>query len=33
MSRPVAAAAQREDLKEIRDRASRVLKGLEAGEI
>lgn len=33
MSRPVAAAAQREDLEEIRDRASQVLSGLEAGEI
>ena len=33
MSRPVAAAAQREDLLEIRERAAFVLKGLEAGEI
>jgi deoxyribodipyrimidine photolyase-related protein len=33
MSRPVAAAAQREDLDAIRERASFILKGLEAGDI
>ncbi|MBT5805685.1 MAG: deoxyribodipyrimidine photolyase [Actinobacteria bacterium] len=33
MSRPVAAAAQREDLEQIRDRASQVLAGLYAGKI
>jgi hypothetical protein len=33
MSRPVAAAAAREDLPAIRERALHVLKGLEAGEI
>jgi hypothetical protein len=33
MSRPVAATAQREDLEQIRDRASQVLAGLYAGEI
>jgi deoxyribodipyrimidine photolyase-related protein len=33
MSRPVAAAAAREDLPAIRERALFVLKGLETGEI
>jgi deoxyribodipyrimidine photolyase-related protein len=33
MSRPVAAAAQREDLEQIRDRASQVLSGLYDGKI